>query len=259
LHIVVGTRSTPDTAARLTLSDGQVSHGDSPLIMNPWDEYAVEEAVTLAKAHGGTVTVIAIGQEAQTEALKHAIAMKANQAIRLWDDAWQGMDSRGYAAIFAAAVQKLEDVRLVIFGKEAADDAQDMTIFQTGRKLGWTQLSYVSAIKALDPDAGSLQVEQLMEEGKQTATGPLPAVINVMKDINNPRYPSLMGIRKAAKAAIPVWDSAELGIDMPAPRSSVSGYGDLPVRDAACEIMDGDSVDAQADALADKLLAEKVV
>ncbi|GAB4573259.1 MAG: electron transfer flavoprotein subunit beta/FixA family protein [Anaerolineae bacterium] len=258
MHIVVGTRSTPDTAARLEIAaDGSVSRGDSPLVINPWDEYAVEEAVTRAKELGGQVTVIAVGGEEQNEALKHAIAMGANQAIRLWDDAWAGLDSRGYAAVFAAAVQKLGDVALVLFGKEAADEATDTHIFQVGRKLGWSVLSYVSHIEALSDD--SITVEQMFEQGKQKATAPLPAVLNVMKEINEPRYPSFMGIRKAAKAEIPVWNSAELGVDAPAPRSRVAGFSPLPAREGACEIIDGDSPEAKAAALAEKLLAEKVI
>ncbi|MBN2469784.1 MAG: electron transfer flavoprotein subunit beta/FixA family protein [Anaerolineae bacterium] len=257
MHIVVGVRSTPDTAAKLEVTADGVSWGDSPLVINPWDEYAVEEAVTQAAAHSGSVTVIAISPDAQNEALKQAIARGANQAIRLWDDAWAGMDSAGYAALFAAAVQKLGDVSLVIFGKEAADEATDAHIFQIGRRLGWTQLSYVTKVLALE--ANRIQVEQMFEEGRQTAGGPLPAVLNVMKEINEPRYPSFMGIRKAAKAEIPVWDAAELGAEMPAPRVTVTGFSPLPVREGACEIIEGATVEAQADALAEKLLAEKVI
>jgi electron transfer flavoprotein beta subunit len=258
LHIVVGTRSTPDTAARLDVAaDGSVTRDDSPLVINPWDEYAVEEAITRAKDLGGTVTVIALGNEAHNEALKHAIAMGANQAIRLWDDTWEGLDSRGYAALFAAAVEKLADVSLVIFGKEAADEATDAHIFQIGRKLGWTQFGYVSKIVGLDTSA--LKVEQMLEEGRQTASGKLPAVINVLKEINEPRYPSFMGIRKAAKAEIPVWDAAGLSVSAPVARSKTTGYRGLPLREGSCDIIDGDSVDAQAATLAEKLLAEKVI
>jgi len=180
LHIVVGTRSTPDTAAKLDVAaDGQVTWGDAPLVINPWDEYAVEEALNQAKAHGGSVTVIALGPEPNTDALKHALAMGANAAIRLWDPAWDGLDSRGYAAIFAAAVEKLGDVDLVLFGKEAADEANDQHIFQIARKLGWTMLGYVSQIDALDPDAKTVRVERLLEEGRQIAASSLPAVLNV--------------------------------------------------------------------------------
>ncbi len=260
MHIVVGARSTPDTAARLALAaDGSVTWGESPLVINPWDEYAVEEALVQTKAHGGTVTVIALGPEQHNEALKHAIAMGAQTAIRLWDEAWTGLDSRGFAAIFAATVEKMGDVDLVIFGREAADEATEQHIFQTARKLGWSLLSYVSQIVSLDPDGKAIKVARLLEEGTQTTAGRLPAVLNVMKGINEPRYPSFMGIRKAAKAEIQVWDSAALGIEAPPAKAKVAAYQDLPVREGECEIIEGDSGAAQAGRLADRLLAEKVV
>ena len=260
MHIVVGTRSTPDTAAKLDIAaDGRVTWGDSPLVMNPWDEYAVEEALIRTKEHGGTVTVIAVGPEEHNEALKHAIAMGAKSAIRLWDNAWEGMDSLGYAAMFAAAVQKLGDVDMVLFGKEAADEATDQFIFQTARKLGWTLLGYVASIEELDPDGGKIRVAQMLEEGRQVASGPLPVVMNVLKGINEPRYPSFMGIRKATKARIPVWDSAELGEDVPAPKTRLIEYRNLPVREGECEIIEAESVEEQARILVERLMAEKVV
>ena len=106
MHIVVGTRSTPDTAARMEVTaDGSVSWGDSPLVINPWDEYAVEEALTLAKEHGGTATVLAVGDESSNEALKHALAMGMDEASRAWQGDWADMDSLGLATAFAAAVR----------------------------------------------------------------------------------------------------------------------------------------------------------
>ncbi len=261
MHIVVGARSTASTTAVFEVSaEGGVTWSDpggKPDVLNPWDEYAVEEAITQAKASGGTVTVLTIGPESFDEALRTALAMGANAAVRAWDPAWERLDSRGYAAVFAAAVQKLGDVELVIFGKEAADDATDAHIFQIGRKLGWRLLSYVSRITALE--GGSLTVEQALEQGRQTATGPLPAVINVMKEINTPRYPSLIGIRKANKAEIPVWDAAALGVEAPAPLARTAGHSAPPAREGACEFIAGDSPQAQAALLVEKLLAEKVV
>ncbi len=257
MHIVVGTRSTPDTAARPAVTaDGRPQWGDTPLVINPWDEYAVEEAL-LRAGTGGTVTVIAIGPEEHNEALKHALAVGASRAIRLWDDAWQGVDSRGYAAAFAAAIRQLGDVDLVIFGKEAADEASDTHIFQTARALGWPLLSQVARIATLEDRM--IRVEQALEEGRQVARGPLPAVISVLRGINEPRYPSFIGIRKAARAEIPVWDATALGLALPAPASRVTGFRLPPAREGACEIIAGDTVEAQVATLVDRLLAEKVI
>lgn len=258
MHIVVGVHTTPETSTPVVFTpDGGVDWDKTKPIINPWDEYAVEEAIVQAKAHGGHVTAIAIGPELQEVALKHALTVGVNDLIRLWDENWTGLDSLGYATIFAAAVKKLGDVNLVIFGKEAADEATDAHIFQTGRRLGWSQLSYVSRIAALD--AQTITVEQLMEEGQQTISAPLPAVINVLKGINEPRYPSFMGIRKAAKAEVPVWTAVDLDVTFPAPQVRTLAYEDVPATTADCAIISGDSVSAQAATLVDLLQQAKVV
>lgn len=260
MHIVVGTRSTPDTAARLeAAADGSVRFGDAPMVINPWDEFAVEEALAQAKAHNGSVTVVAVGPEVHNEALKHALAMGADAAVRLWDEAWAGLDSLGYAAVFAAAVQKMGDVDLVLFGKEAADEATDQHIFQAARKLGWTALGFVSKIVALDPASRTIRVERMVEQGRETLSGRLPAVINVLKEINTPRYPSFMGIRKATKATIPVWGAADLGVSVPTPKVRVAAYQNLPIRAGTVQLIEGATVEEQARVLVDRLLAEKVV
>jgi len=264
LHVVVFTRSTPDTAARVEVgADGKVTWGDAATVVNPWDEYALEEALLQAKpaaaaSSGGKATVIAIGPGMHTEALKHSLAMGMDDAIRVWDDSLEGADSLAYATAAAAAVKKLGDVDLVICGKESVDVGTDQHIYQTARKLGWTMLSYVSKILAVDYGAGTIQVERLLEEGKQKISSKLPAVISVMKDINEPRYPSFMGIRKASKAVIPVWSLADLGVTLPPTRSRVAAYKNLPARNVQVEMIAG-TPEEQAKTLVDRLLEEKVL
>jgi electron transfer flavoprotein beta subunit len=138
------------------------------------------------------------------------------------------------------------------------DVGTDQHTYMTARKLGWPMLAYVSKILAVDYAAKTIKVERLLEEGKQIVTSSLPAVISVMKDINEPRYPSFIGIRKASKATIPVWSLADLGIPAPAARTSVSAFNNLPVRDTQVEMLDG-SPEEQAAKLVDLLLQEKVL
>src|SRR5688572_15002956 len=164
------------------------------------------------------------------EALKHSLAMGLDEAARVWDDALEGSDSLAYAAAAAGAVNKLGDVDLVIFGKESVDVGTDQHIYQTARKLGWPMLSYVSKILAVDYAAKTIKVERLLEEGKQIVTSKLPAVISVMKDINEPRYPSFIGIRKASKAVIPAWTLGDLGVSAPTAHTKVVKFSNLPVR-----------------------------
>jgi electron transfer flavoprotein beta subunit len=259
VHVVVFTRSTPDTAAKVEVnSSGVVTWGEAATVVNPWDEYALEEAILQAKNGGGKATVIAVGPELHNEALKHSLAMGLDEAARVWDAALEGADSLGYATAAAGAVKKLGDVDLVIFGKESVDVGTDQHIYQTARKLGWTMLSYVSKILAVDYTAKTIKVERLLEQGKQIVTSRLPAVISVMKDINEPRYPSFIGIRKASKAVIPEWTLADVGVTAPAPQTRVAQMMNPPVKNVQVEMLDG-TPEEQAAQLVDRLLEEKVL
>jgi electron transfer flavoprotein beta subunit len=259
LHVVIFTRSTPDTAAKVEVGkDGNVTWGDAATVVNPWDEYALEEGILQAKNGGGKSTVIAIGPELHNESLKHSLAMGLDNAIRVWDDVLVGGDSLAYATAAAAAIRKLGDVDLIIFGKESVDVGTDQHNYQTARKLGWTMLSYVSKILSVDYAAKTIRVERLLEQGKQIVSSKLPAVISVMKDINEPRYPSFIGIRKASKAVIPVWSLADLGISLPAAQTRTTQFTNLPVREGTVEMIEG-TPEEQAAKLVDRLLEEKVL
>lgn len=260
MQIVTFTRSTPDTAAKVEVnSSGVVTWGDAATVVNPWDEYSLEEAIIQAKNTGGKATVIAVGPEMHNEALKHSIAMGLDEAVRIQADDLDMTDSLGWATLAAAAVKKLENVELVIFGKESIDVATDQQVYQTARKLGWTMLSYVSKILAIDTAAKTIKVEKMLEQGKQIVTAKLPVVISVMKGINEPRYPSFIGIRKASKATIPVWTAADLGVTLPGKTSELVGYENLPPRNVQTEIITGENVQEKAAKLVDKLLEEKVL
>jgi electron transfer flavoprotein beta subunit len=261
LHIVVFTKSTPDTAAAVTVdSGGKLNFGDK-LVINPWDEYAITEAILLKDAHQANVTIITLGTEEHTEALKHGLAIGCDQAIRIWDDALKELDSLVYARAAAAAIQKLGDVDFVIFGKELSDEANDAHIFQTARKLGWNLIGFVSKIETIDPAAKTIRVQRETEQGTETVTSKLPAVISVLKDINEPKYPTFIGIRKAAKAQIPVWGLADLGLSADATQAPTQRqrYQELPPREGTVQFIDGSSAQEKAATLVNKLIEEKVL
>jgi len=206
LHVVVIAKNTPDTEATVTVKpDGSINYGDK-LVVNPWDEYAITEAILLKGAHNVKATVMTVGAEEHQEVLKHGLAIGCDQAIRIWDKAMEkGYDSLVYANAIAAAIKKLGDVDLIIFGKEFSDISSDQHIFQTARKLGWNALGFVGKIEAIDFKSKTIRVRRMAEQGTQITTSQLPAVISVLKDINEPKYPTFIGIRKAAKAEMPVW------------------------------------------------------
>jgi electron transfer flavoprotein beta subunit len=260
LHIVTFTRSTPDTAAKVEVdSKGAVTWGDASTVVNPWDEYSLEETIRQSEALNADSTVIAVGPEMHAESLKHSLAMGIRNAVRVWADGMEGSDSLQWASLAAAAVRKIDGAQLVIFGKEHVDVGSDQAIYQTARKLGWTMLSYVSRIIALDAASGTIKVEKTLEQGKQIVTARLPVVISVLKGINEPRYPSFIGIRKASKAVIPVWSPADLGIDLPASSTKLVAYRNMPAREVKTEIIDGDSVQHKAEKLVARLMEEKVL
>ena len=258
--VVVITKSTPDTAAKVEVNAaGAVAWGDAQLVINPWDEYSVTEAVLLKEAHQVKTTVLTVGPEVNNDALKQGLAIGIDEAVRVWDDSIDGQDSLGYANAVTAAIKKIGDVDLVIFGKELVDVATDAHIFQVARKLGWPVVGSVAKITAIDFAAKTITVDRLLEEGKQTVTSKLPAVIAVLKDINEPKYPSFMGIRKASKAVIPVWGSADLGISASAAQVKTTAYRNLPARTGSVTIIEGANEQEKAEKLVAKLLEDKVI
>ena len=265
MHIVVCTKQAPDTAAKMTVDNaGKVSWGDAPLVINPWDEYAVEEAILLRDKHGGKVTVLAVGPEEAREALKHAVAMGCDAAIRVWQDSFAGSDTLATSYILAKAIQKLGDVDLVLLGRGTVDSDTSQVGPALAQRLGYAPLMYTSKVTGVDPAARTVSVERLLEQGRQLVTSKLPAVIGTVKEINEPRYPSFFGIRKASRLEMPVWDAAAIGADP----AQVGAAGSavvwptifaLPVRESQVEMIQADDVKQAAAILADKLIAEKVI
>lgn len=262
MKVVVCTKQTPSTTADLTVDDaGSVSWedpGGKPNVVNPWDEYGIEEGILLKENHGATdVIAVTMGDEGSQEALKTALAMGCTEAILLSDDAFADADTLGTAKVLAAAVNHVGDVDVVIFGKSAIDGDTGQTAVQTARKLGWTPLTFVSAIKEIGD--GAITVERLLDDGKETVSANLPAVISVVKEINDPRYPSFMGIRKASRAKIPVLNAADLGVDTVGSKVDWSNIYAMPPREGSVTMIEGDSAQEMASELADKLFEEKVI
>jgi electron transfer flavoprotein beta subunit len=259
LKIAVCVKQTPDTAATVGVENGKATWGDAPLVLNPWDEFAVEQALRTKEAHGGTVTAICLGPEGARDALRQALAMGCDSAVLLSDAAFNDADSLVVSAALAAAIAKVGEVEVAFFGRTSVDSDTGVTGAQTARRLGWPSLSLVAAVPSLDPAAKTIEVERMLEEGRQQVRSPLPAVVSVVKEIGEPRYPSFMGIRKASKAEIPVWSAAELGLDVPAPALTWPDLIAPPKTDTQCEMIAGDSPSAMAAALADRLVEGKVL
>jgi electron transfer flavoprotein beta subunit len=260
LKIVVCVKQVPDSAARVVAENGRISTGDAEMVINPWDEFAVEAALKQQEAVGGTVTVVTVGGENAKEALKHALAMGCSEAILISDPSLGKVDSLGVAKVLSAAIKKVgqdEAVDLAVFGRQAIDGDMGLTSAQTARLLGWPSLTLVSSIDAIDN--GKIKVQRSIEEGRQIVEGNLPATISVVKDIGEPRYPSFMGIRKASRANIPTWSLSDLGVEAPEQHVEWPEVMNPPAREVVCEFISGGSPEEIAETLAAKIMEEKVL
>ena len=255
MKIVACVKQVPDTAAKVAVENGKVNWGDAPLIINSWDEYAVEAALQMKESQGGTVTAVTVGGAYSADALKHALAMGCDEAILINDPALEVLDTQSTARVLAAVVKKIDSVDMVFFGREAVDGNSGLVAAQTARLLGYASMTLASVVKF---EGGMLRVERATEEGRQVVASKPPAVLSIVKDYGEPRYPSFMGIRKASKAVIPTWTLAELGVSAPAPVVTISEIINPPSREVTCEIISGTPAEAAA-ALVEKILEEKVL
>jgi electron transfer flavoprotein beta subunit len=256
LKIIACIKQVPDSEAKVRAEGGKVSWGDAPLVINPFDEYAVEGALQQREAQGGTVTALCLGPETAKEALKHALAMGADDAILVSDSTLENLDTQGAARVLAAAIQKIGNVDMVVFGRQTLDNGAGLTPAQTARVLGWPMLGLAGQIKVQD---GSVSVDRVIEEGRQTVSAKLPSVVSVVQSIGEPRYPSFMGIRKASKATIPVWSLSDLGVNAPETAVKRAEVMNPPVQETKIEIITGETPAEVAEKLADKILAERIL
>jgi electron transfer flavoprotein beta subunit len=264
LNIIACVKQTPDTAAKLQVTDKHVTWGDSPLVVNPWDEFAVEESLLLKDKTGSKAIALSMGPESAKEALRTCLAVGVDGAFLVSDPALKGSDVTATAYTLAKAIQKIGDCELALLGRQAIDGDTGLTPAILARQLGWTLLTGVIKIVDLNLQAKTIKVERVMDEARQIVTAKLPVVVSVVKGINEPRYASFMGIRKAAKIEIPVWNAAALGLEagkIGAGAAAVSWpeIYPMPAKETAVEIITGATPAEIAANLADKLVAEKVL
>jgi electron transfer flavoprotein beta subunit len=182
-------------------------------ITNPFDEFALEEGLLTREKYGGEVHVMSMGPPQAIEILKNALAVGADKVYLLSDPAFAGADTLATAYTLAKTIEKIGGVDLVICGKQAIDGDTAQVGPGIATRLGIPQLTYVAKVREIDPAKKKIVVERMLENGREVVECSLPVVITVMKDINEPRLPSLLGIKKAAKATIPTWTAKEIGVD----------------------------------------------
>ncbi|MBS1964331.1 MAG: electron transfer flavoprotein subunit beta/FixA family protein [Chloroflexi bacterium SZAS-1] len=256
MHIVVCMKQVPrDNSVKIN-NDLSINAEGIEQIMNLFDEYAMEEALQWNEKLGGKVTVLSLGPDEWKEQIRRALAMGATDALLLNDPSYANLDVLGAAKVVADAIKKLGDVDLVLAGRNSTDDESGAFGPALARALGWPQLTYVGKFLEVNDGAKKMVVERHLEEQVETVETSLPAVATVVKDINEPRYPSLLRIKKVAKVEIPTWGAADVGAASSA--ASVAGRVPPPPRPKG-EIVDGADAAEKVRKLVDKLMENQVI
>lgn len=210
MKIVVCVKQVPDSWAekKLSASDSTLDRGSVDAVMNELDEYAIEEALRLQEANGGTVTILSMGPAQTTDTIRKALSMGADAGVHLVDDALHGSDAVGTARALAAAIVA-QAADLVVLGVESTDARMSVVPAMVAEQLGWPQLTFATSVSV---SGGTVTVHRATETGYDVLEAALPAVVGVAEKINEPRYPSFKGIMAAKKKPIEKLDAAALGL-----------------------------------------------
>ncbi|MFH1690343.1 MAG: electron transfer flavoprotein subunit beta/FixA family protein [Candidatus Eisenbacteria bacterium] len=213
MNVVVLMKQVPDTTdVRIDRETNTLIREGVPSIINPFDVYALEEALRIREGAGeGTVTVMSMGPPQVEVALREAIALGADDAVLLSDRAFAGSDTWSTSYTLAAGLRKLGNYDLILCGKQAIDGDTAQVGPGVAQFLGIPQVTYARKLTIEGKSAAT--VERMLEDGHDVVKVPLPAVVTVVKEINEPRLPSLKGKMRAKKAEITVWGSGDLDVD----------------------------------------------
>jgi electron transfer flavoprotein beta subunit len=241
MNILVFVKRVPDTESRIRIHHETRSIIEDGLnfVASPYDEFAVEEALRLKEAKGGTVRVVTVGREDALPVLRKCLAMGADEAALIKDDAPETYDGLRTARIIARSVErKFAGADLLLFGKQAVGADNSQVPSMAAELLGLPQANVATKLE-IDGNVGTALRE--IEGGMEKVVFSLPAVVSAQKGLNEPRYETLKGIMAAKKKEIPVIKLDELGLaaDELAPRVMVTGL-DVPPQRQAGKILRGD-------------------
>ncbi|GAA2347853.1 electron transfer flavoprotein subunit beta/FixA family protein [Saccharopolyspora halophila] len=212
MNIVVLVKQVPDTYSerKLSAADHTLDREAADAVLDEINERAVEEALLIKEAQGGEVTVVCMGPDRATDAIRKALSMGADKAVHLSDEALHGTDAPATAKALAKVIGTVEGVDLVIAGNEATDGRSGAVPAMVAEVLGWSQLTYARKVTT---DGSNVQIERETDAGIFNVESALPAVVSVTEKINEPRYPSFKGIMAAKKKPVSALTLADAGID----------------------------------------------
>jgi electron transfer flavoprotein beta subunit len=264
LHIVVCVKQVPDWD--IPPASFKVDEAAKKVVPPPgvapvpsqFDAIAVEAAMRVKDAGGDArVTIMSMGAATARDVIKHGLAMGGDEGVLLVDDAFNNLDSHGTATVLSSAIKKLGDVDLVLTGRQAVDWDMGVTGTLIAEMLG---VPVVTFAKSVTVTGGGVTVERVLPDSVETVEGPLPAVVTVSNELGEPRYPKLQQIMAAAKKQVNTWAAGDIGVDAAAlaPRLTLEALY-VPVVDSKVELMEGDTPEEQAQALARRLKDAKLI
>ena len=241
MNIYVLVKRTFDTEEKITVSNGKISEDGAEFIINPYDEYAIEEAIQVRDANDGEVTVITIGGEDAEKQLRTALAMGADKAVLIdTEDDLDEMDEFTSAKIIAEYL-KDKEVDLILAGNVAIDGGSGQVGPRVAELLG---INYVTTITNLEINGTSVKIIRDVEGDSETIETSLPLLVTAQQGLNEPRYPSLPGIMKAKKKPLEKLELDDLDLDeddVEAKTQTIEIY--LPPQKAAGRILEGETMD----------------
>ena len=257
MDIIVCIKQVPDTAdVKINPETNTLIREGVKSIINPFDMYAIEEGIRLKEAYGGKVVAITMGPPQAEEALREAISMGVDEAVLITDRAFAGSDTYATSYVLSRAIDKIANYDVILCGKQASDGDTAQVGPGIATHLDIPQVTYVKKIVSIDTEKAV--VERMTEEGYDVVEVQLPALFTVVKEINEPRPPSLRGKMKAKKAQIPKWGAGDMDVDPEkiglkgSPTQVVKIFA--PPRTGHHEIIEGESPEQIAENLVEKIL-----
>ncbi|MFQ6132449.1 MAG: electron transfer flavoprotein subunit beta/FixA family protein [Armatimonadota bacterium] len=252
MNIIVSIKQVPDTAeVKIDPETNTLMRESAGTMINPFDENAVEEGLRLREQHGGKVTVITMGPPQAEKALRDALAMGADEAVLITDMAFAIADTLATSYTLSRAIQKLGDFDLVLCGKQAFDGDTAQVGPGLAEHLGIPQITYAIEVTV---EGKRLRARRLLDNAFEVLETRLPALLTVVKQINEPRLPRLKNVLAARKKQITVWGSQDLDVDLDrcgfrgSPTEVIETY--VPTREHEGEMLEGDAQTVATDLVA---------
>ena len=209
MRIILPIKQVPETnAVHMDPETGTMIREGVEAIVNPLDLYAIELAIQLAEAHGGETVAVTMGPPKAVSALKEALAMGVDSAVLVSDKAFAGADTWSTSYVLARAIRRIGDFDLVICGERATDGDTGQVGPGIAAWLDLPVLSYVGKVEGVGD--GVCTVQRLVEDGHEVLEADLPAVLTVVKEVADPRLPTLRGKQRAKQTEIPAWGPDEI-------------------------------------------------